>query len=440
LFHASLINLLKKKEKQEIDGWKEIKEKNYIKVTKRRILCFFTIHLAETGKHIFMKYLGLELPALIKSNAVHTAREISQQPDLWQTIWREMVKQRSGLEEFMDTALSHSTRIILTGAGTSAFIGLSLSALLQRNTGIITQAIASTDLVSHPRNYFVSDVPTLLISFARSGNSPESVAAVALADEICNTCFHLIITCNPQGELARLEAGRNKFVFSLPPEANDQSLAMTSSYTGMLLSGILIAQLHELDAAKKSIDVLTGYGRKIIDYYATDLARIAEKDFTRAVFLGSGPFFGTAKESHLKVQELTDGRIICKEDSFLGFRHGPKAVIDQSTLVVYILSNQEYVSKYERDLIYSMKKGHPPMMEIGIMESVIPNIELEHVFHLASNGVRLSEEYLSVCCALPAQILGFYKSLQLGLRPDMPSATGAITRVVEGVQIYDLNQ
>jgi tagatose-6-phosphate ketose/aldose isomerase len=386
-----------------------------------------------------MKYLGMELPALAQKNAVHTAREISQQPDLWQEIWQEVWAHQAGLEKFMHAALLKSKRIILTGAGTSAFIGLSLSALLQRKTGIITQAIATTDLVSHPKDYFLADVPTLLISFARSGNSPESVAAVALANEICRTCFHLVITCNPEGQLARHGEGSNKFVFALPPQANDQSLAMTSSYTGMLLSGILIAQLRELDAEKKSVDVLTGYGRKIIDHCADDLAKIAQRNFTRAVFLGSGPFFGTAKESHLKVQELTDGRIICKEDSFLGFRHGPKAVIDQSTLVCYIFSNEHYASKYERDLVHSMKKGHPPMLQIGIMENVIPNIELDHVFYFSNNGVRLREEYLSVCSVLPAQILGFYKSLQLGLRPDMPSVTGAITRVVEGVQIYDLN-
>jgi tagatose-6-phosphate ketose/aldose isomerase len=227
-------------------------------------------------------------------------------------------------------------------------------------------------------------------------------------------------------------------MFSLPPEANDQSLAMTSSYTGMLLAGILIAHIHALDEAKKSVDIVTGYGRKIISYYAADLARIAEKNFRRAVFLGSGPLFGTARESHLKLQELTDGRIVCKEESFLGVRHGPKAVIDETTLVCYIFSNQKYVSLYEKDLVASMKKGHPPMLEIGIMENIIPGLDLHHTLYLSDNGLHLSEEYLAVCAVLPAQILAFFMSLKLGLKPDTPSATGAITRVVEGVKIYPL--
>lgn len=385
-----------------------------------------------------MKYLGIDLSTLIEKGGAHTAREISQQPELWQKVWEEVHRNQPALQKFLKTALQDSKRIILTGAGTSAFIGLSLSGVFQRTTGILTEAIATTDLVSHPKNYLHPDLTMLMISFARSGNSPESVAAIALADELSKTCYHLIITCNPDGKLASLGSTENKFVFALPKEANDQSLAMTGSYSGMLLAGILIAGLQELESAKKTVDIISGYGKKIIDYYADDLRKIAEINFSRAVFLGSGPFFGTAKESHLKLQELTDGRIICKADSFLGFRHGPKAVIDNTTLVFYIFSNEDYVSKYERDLVNSMKKGHPPLLEIGIMESVLPNINLDHIFYLSENGRKVREEYLGVCSVLPAQILGFFKSLQLGLKPDMPSATGAITRVVEGVLIYDL--
>ncbi|HEX8038619.1 MAG TPA: SIS domain-containing protein [Chryseosolibacter sp.] len=385
-----------------------------------------------------MKYLGMELPALKVKGAIHTAREITQQPELWQAVWQEVRAHRAGLGQFLTVALKNSRRIILTGAGTSAFIGLSLSGLYQRKTGLVTQAIPTTDLVSHPLDYFIPGQPVLLISFARSGNSPESVAAVSLAGEICKSFYHLIITCNTSGKLALHGKDDRKFVFALPEEANDQSLAMTSSYTGMLLAAVLIAQLDQLEEARKSVEVLVGYGKKLIDYYAADLAKIAEKKFSRAVFLGSGPFYGTAKESHLKLQELTDGKVICKEDSFLGLRHGPKAVIDERTLVWYIFSNEEYVSKYERDLVHSMKRGHPPMMEIGIMERMVPGVSLDHTFCLAENGKSLPEEFLAVCLVLPAQILAFFKSLKLGLKPDMPSSTGAITRVVEGVQIYNL--
>ena len=382
-----------------------------------------------------MKYLGIDEQILIKNGGIYTAREISQQPALWKKIHQGIILQKKEINRFLDEAFSKCERIIITGAGTSAFIGLSLRGIFQRSSGLLTEAISTTDLVSHPKDYFHPHIPTLLISFARSGNSPESEAAAVLADEICPACYHLIITCNAEGKLANYPT-KNKFVFTLPKEANDQSLAMTSSYSGMLLTAVLLSKRNELESLDGMMSTIIKYGEKFISYYAEDIRQIAKKDFNRTVFLGSGPLFGTATESHLKLQELTDGKVICKKDSFLGFRHGPKAVTDESTIIVYLFSNNQYVLKYEKDLVRSMKKGTPPLLQIGVMESKIPGIKLDHNFYFSENGSEVSEEFLAVCAILPAQLLGFYKSLQLGLRPDSPSSSGAITRVVEGVQIY----
>jgi tagatose-6-phosphate ketose/aldose isomerase len=386
-----------------------------------------------------MEYLDEISETLIRNGAVHTAREIAQQPGLWQKIAARITENKTDLQLFLKHALANSGRIILTGAGTSAFIGLSLRGIFQRNTNLMTEAISTTDIVSNPNDYFHSDTPTLMISFARSGNSPESAAAVSLADQICHSCYHLIITCNATGTLARHPSKGKKYVFILPEEANDQSLAMTSSYSGMLLAGILIARIQEPESTKKGLDLLVNYGETIIGKYVRQLKHIAEVDFKRAVFLGSGPFFGTATEAHLKVQELTNGRVIGKNDTFLGFRHGPKAVVDESTLVMYFFSGNPYALKYEKDLVASMRKGTPPMLQIGVGEHAMPELTLDHFFYLSDNGKSMEvEELLSVCYILPAQILGFFKSLKLGLQPDAPSVNGAITRVVEGVRIYSM--
>jgi tagatose-6-phosphate ketose/aldose isomerase len=384
-----------------------------------------------------MKYLGLESKELTQKGAIHTAREISQQPLLWKKIYEQVKQQQNDIKDFF--ALTKGIqRIILTGAGTSAFIGLSLRGSFQRNTKILTEAISSTDLVSHPKDYLQSDIPTLMISFARSGNSPESAAAVSIADEICDTCYHLIITCNAEGLLALHKTKNKKYVLTLPAEANDQSLAMTSSYTGMLLAGKLLSDIDNLQQVEKSVKVISTYAEKIISYSAPDIKRLAELDFKRVVFLGAGPFFGTATEAHLKLQELSDGKVICKNDSYLGFRHGPKAVIDNTTMVVYIFSNDGYSLQYEKDLVKAMKKGNRPLIEIGISESVIDDVKLDYNFTFSENGIAVEEDFLVICSIVPSQILAFFKSLQLGLKPDAPSATGAITRVVEGVQIYTI--
>ncbi|MGK7390089.1 MAG: SIS domain-containing protein [Candidatus Cyclobacteriaceae bacterium M2_1C_046] len=387
-----------------------------------------------------MEYLGIDTQELTENGAINTAKEISQQPDIWQKVWGQVNSESSAMRSFLNEHRDIQ-RIILTGAGTSAFIGFSLRGVFQRQMNILAEAISTTDIVTHPKDFLLSDVPTLIISFARSGNSPESVAAIDLADKFCKNCYHLIITCNPDGRLANISTKNDNYILTLPEEACDLSLAMTSSYTGMLLAGILIAHINGLEAVKKDVEALISYGKKIIEEYAGDIKQLASLDFNRAVFLGAGPFYGTATESHLKLQELTDGLVICKRDSFLGLRHGPKAVVDENTIVIYIFSNNEYALRYEKDLVAAMQQGKPPMAEIGIMESEVSDINLKRkiIFsERAANGYTLKEEFLTVCSVIPAQILGFYKSLYFGLKPDEPSASGAISRVVQGVEIYDV--
>lgn len=384
------------------------------------------------------EYLGLTVAELNAIGGVFTAKEISQQPTLWLDTYKVLKEQQTKVDAFLNEVYKNKDiNIILTGAGTSAFIGNILQGPFQNNLKKRTWAVATTDLVSHPQQYFYSDTPTLLVSFARSGNSPESVAAVNLADKLCKNVYHLIITCNPEGRLAKEAQKDRTYVFLLPPEADDQSLAMTGSFSSMLLTGLLISRLHILDELKKQVDLLAAYGSKILNRYTPQLKEIATLNFQRAVFLGSGPLLGAARESHLKLQELTDGRIICKEDSFLGFRHGPKAVINSSTLLVYLFSNNEYVSQYEVDLVNTINAGEKGLFSIGISETPKNEVELDLNIVLSSAGSnQLDEEFLAVCSVLPAQIIGFFKSIQQGLKPDSPSVKGTITRVVQGVNIY----
>jgi len=386
-----------------------------------------------------MKYLGIDQEQLKEKRAFYTASEIAFQPELWKLVLNLVDIKQKEIKTFLKDAFANSKRIILTGAGTSAYIGLSLRGSFQRQLSVTTESIPTTDLVTHPQDYFSKEESILLVSFARSGNSPESVAAAQLADKYCLKCYHLIITCDQDGELANYSAKTRKKVLLLPPESNDKSLAMTGSYSGMLLAGLLIANIDRMNACKEQVDVLYKYGKLILDKYVSPLQMIAEKSFLRAVFLGSGPIFGTATESHLKLQELTDGSIICKSESYLGFRHGPKAVIDQSSLVCYLISNNKQVQEYEFDLIKDMKKGRKPMFEIAVCEENCIDKKFDLLIQLSDNGVKLEEDFLTVCFILPGQILAFFKSLSLEYKPDSPSISGAISRVVEGVKIYHNN-
>ncbi|APF18437.1 SIS domain-containing protein [Caldithrix abyssi] len=373
--------------------------------------------------------------------ALNTGQEIAGQPELWLKTFQFLTIVKDELRRFLDPLFQKpGLQILFTGAGTSAFIGEVLQGVFQKNLGLVSRAVATTDIVTHPEYYFLRQTPTLLISFARSGNSPESIKTVELANEFCDDIHHLIITCNANGHLAQKANPANSFVFLLPPEANDQSLAMTGSFTSMLLSGLLISRLDELHLLEGTVETLADYGHKVLSQYALPIKQAAQLPFKRAVFLGSGIFQGVARESHLKLQELTDGKVICKFDTFLGFRHGPKAVIDSETLMVYIFSNRRYPQLYEMDLVKSIYRGQKGIFGIAISESELPGIKPELKIILNENHTSLGEEFLTVVSVLPAQMLGFYKSLFFDLEPDQPSVSGAISRVVQGVKLYPYEQ
>jgi tagatose-6-phosphate ketose/aldose isomerase len=370
----------------------------------------------------------------------YIAKEIFNQPKLWRDTYESVLANKDQITAFLNEVYKiNNLQIVLTGAGSSAFIGEILQYSFYINTGIPVKAVPTTDLVTHPHSFFRKSVPTLLISFARSGDSPESVATFELAEKIHDVVYHLVITCSPLGKLTKAALNaKNSFIFLLPEETNDQALAMTSSFTSMTLAGLLISDIENIEKNEKNVKKLIESGRIILDKYAVALNEVADLNFKRIVFLGSGPLKGTAKESHLKVIELTDGQIICQYDSFLGFRHGPKAVIDESTLLVYLFSSDPYVYNYEFDLVKATNATEHFIYSIGIRQCSTESgdLDLNLMIDLCTGSNRIPDDFFSICSIIPAQMIGFYKSLSLGLTPDSPSKNGGIHRIVQGVTIY----
>ena len=280
-------------------------------------------------------------------NTGFTFNEIHQQPEMWRKELKALLAAKAEISAFMHKYLTPDTDIVLTGAGTSAFIGDALCPVM-RGMWRNVRSVATTDLITHAEYLLDKERPLLLISFARSGNSPESVGAVNLANKFCKNVAHVYITCNKNGKLAQQAADKNNILLLLlPEETDDKSLAMTSSFSTMLLTCLMLGHIDRLDKDQEMIEKTAKNAEAVMAEYEEKLKEIASRPFERGVFLGSGALKGIAEECHLKLQELTDGAVICKFDSFLGFRHGPKAVISPDSILVYLLSVQ-YLTSHHR--------------------------------------------------------------------------------------------
>lgn len=364
-----------------------------------------------------------------------TWREIRQQPAVWREVAATMVERAAEVRAFLEPLLARpELRIVLTGAGTSAFAGAVLAPALARTLGRRVDPVATTDVVSNPLEVFAEDGPTLLVSFARSGDSPESVAATRLADQCLSSVSHLVVTCNPDGRLAADHSGSpSSLVLLMPESTNDRGFAMTSSFTSMLLAVWLA--LGSVPDPVRLAEQLSGAAEEVLED-AGRLAELARRGYQRVVYLGSGPLGGLARESALKLLELTAGRVVSFFDTALGFRHGPKAVLDDRTLAVVYLSNDPYTRRYDEDIATELR------LALGT----------EHVLVVAAGEVGSAGEGAWVlsgldglpdaALALPyvvvAQVLALQFSLALGLTPDNPFPNGEVNRVVQGVRVHPL--
>lgn len=359
-----------------------------------------------------------------------TEQEILRQPAVWRETAALIERRRSEIDAFLAPLLArHDLRIVFAGAGTSAFIGEVLAPSLTARLHRRLEAVPTTDLVSNPRAFFAEDVPTLLVSFARSGNSAESVAATDLADHLLSEVHHLVVTCDALGALhEKHQDSPRSFALLLPEGTNDTGFAMTSSFTSMLLAALLV--LSGDDGAV--VEAVAAAGEQMLQGRERVRA-LAARAPQRVVLLGSGPLKGLARESALKMLELTAGRIVTLFDSSLGFRHGPKAVLDDTTLVILNVSSDPYTRRYDIDMAHELIDG------VGADSVVVLSAGRTLEGGWAVEGLDgLDDAYLVPAFVIVAQLLGLYSSHRLGLDIDNPFPDGSLNRVVQGVTIHRL--
>ena len=372
-----------------------------------------------------------------------TTREIYQQPEVWQEAFDRYKDQAADIAAFLKKIEDKHDyiKVIFAGAGSSAYVGDTLTPYFRQiydERKWNFNAIATTDIVANPLVYLKREVPTVLVSFARSGNSPESVATVDLAKQLVDDLYQITITCAAQGKLAQQAQGDEKNLLLLQPEAsNDAGFAMTSSFSSMMLTALLVFDRAELAQKEAKVAALIQLSQDVLERVA-DVQQLVDLDFSRIIYLGAGPFFGLAHEAQLKILELTAGQIATMYESPVGFRHGPKSLINQDTVVLVFGSTDGYTKAYDLDLVREVA-GDGIVRRLVMLTDREEQLEgVEQV--VLSTQEPLGDSYRIFPYVVYAQLFALLTSLKVKNRPDTPSPTGTVNRVVQGVIIHPFGQ
>jgi len=377
---------------------------------------------------------GLTRETVVSKHAHYTVEEILRQPTVWKSIYEKIAGRRDEIKKFIGK-IDKKTRIILTGAGSSGFVADALAPVIRKELGFTqVESIHTTDIVASPHQYLVAEAKTLLISFGRSGNSPESIAAIQLAEQLIQDVRHIVITCNNQGELAGFANERTlNFQFD---EANDQGFAMTSSVTGMLLAAYGILNIEQ--DLSTMVNKVASYAGEVLRNKHQTIADTYQPQIDRLIVLGAGNLFGAAREAALKLLELTAGKVISRYDTPMGFRHGPKAMLTPRTVILYFVAGNDYTKRYDLDMLRELSQASKNKLIVvsDVYDEVIEQVADVYIFNSVSDDV--AEAFSPFIPLIVGQLFALSASLRLGCTPDNPFPGGEVNKIVQGVIVHPI--
>lgn len=351
---------------------------------------------------------------------VITLKEISQQPELWPNTLERVAS--SNAHSIVEDRVA-----VICGAGSSAYAASAVAATWPNSISIPTTDLLtfSKRELSHLAPGFVSN--GVLVSLARSGESPESVGVIARIKQMFPSVVHLAITCNEHGELARLP-GVNPLI--LDPQTNDRSLVMTASFSNLLLAGMAVARG---DFLSRHLPGIVATVKNAFPGLEKSAQRLASPSPSRLMVLTSAGLVPFAREASLKVLEMTAGRTTAISETFLGVRHGPMSFLRPDSLVLCVLSSAAERRRFEEDVLRELRQkklGH-----LIVIRSSGSGGEFGHDF-IPAMAPDLPDDLRGPFEIVFPQLLAYHLSLASHLDPDNPSPDGVITRVVQRFQLH----
>lgn len=343
----------------------------------------------------------------------HTYEEILSQPESWGQTVARIAQLTPQIEQLWRQRAWR--QVILTGCGSPYYMSLAAAALFQGLSGMPCRGAPASELWLNPAANYPAQGDTLLIAISRSGQTTEVINAVQ-AFRAARRGAVVTIVCEPNTPVS----GLGDLQIELP-WAREKSVAQTRSFASMYVAASSLAAICAgRDDLIAAIGRLPEIGSRLIGEYGARCQAIgANLDLERFYLLGSGLRYGLACELSLKMKEMTLSH--SEPFHFLEFRHGPKSMVNERTLLVGLLSSQN--ARQEGLVIREMK-------ELGAQTLVLAEEEgLAPADHPVAFGSALPEEARGVLYLPLMQLAAYGRSLAKGLNPDAPTNLDAVVRL-----------
>lgn len=285
----------------------------------------------------------------------HTHEEILSQPETWSASLQRMRAAEKDLSRLWNTTTID--QIIFTGCGSTYYLSVSAAEFAQATLGIPCLAYPASELWFNPELIKVRGGKTLLVAASRSARTSETYNAMSTFRKL-NAGPILTINCFPNQAWSQLSDET-----LLLPEAQEESMAQTRSFTSMYVAAQMCAALwgdnQELAAELEQLPEIV---RRLLEQKADVARRLgSDSSFDRFYFLGTGARYGLACELSLKMKEMSLSH--SEPFHFMEFRHGPKAMVGPNTLIIGLVS--ESYEQQERKVLEEMKALGATVLAIG---------------------------------------------------------------------------
>lgn len=344
-------------------------------------------------------------------------KEIHEQPKVVRDTINSVVK--DGKIDFGDAGLTDEemrnvSQIYIVACGSAYHVGMAAQYVIEDFTTIPVRVELASEF-RYRKMKLVKD--SLVIIISQSGETADSLAALRLAKDNGVKTFGIV---NVVGSSIAREADSVFYTLAGP----EISVATTKAYSTQLIAGYLLAMqfakargemdderynslINELYTIPEKIEKILE-DKERIQWFAAKLA--GAKD---AFFIGRGIDYAISLEGSLKMKEIS---YIHSEAYAAGeLKHGPISLIEDGTLVISVLTQEELYEKTVSNMVEVKSRGAYLM---GL--TTYGNYSIEDTADFTVYIPQTDSHFAGSLSVIPLQLLGYYISVAKGYDVDKP--------------------